>query len=95
MPTYVFKCNVCGEEKVTFARISQLDKLKESMSHCGERMPTVIQGGSNLFERSPFPKEAFDHADYNPKVFRDKYHLLDHCEEVGIRSRLLEDGDVP
>ena len=95
MPTYLFRCQVCGHQDEVFTTMSQFDVLRETKEHCGISMPTVIQGGKGVFDRSSFPTGYFEHAAWDPTKFRDKYHLLDHCEEVGIRSRLLEDGDVP
>ena len=101
MPTYKFQCPVCEEVKTLVCRMTELDEAREKMfcltGFGGHKvkMKLVVQGGGPVFTRSPFPTEAFEHADFNPRVFRDKHHLLDHCEEAGLRSRLLEDGDVP
>lgn len=95
MPTYKFRCISCGNEQSHVHSMKSLDTLKENMVHCGHKMMLVIQAPRAMHLRSPFPSEPFEHADYEPRAFRDKYELLDHCEEAGLKSRLLEDGDVP
>ena len=95
MPTYEFKCVSCGCVKEEIARISELDNLKNTMYHCGKLMGRLISGGRDAFLRSSFYKGEFEHVDYQPRSFRDKYEMLDFCEEAGLRSRYLEDGDIP
>lgn len=95
MPTYEFKCNNCGYIEERIRPISDLDNLKQSMYHCGKLMGRLISGGLNSFLRSSFDKDPFEHVDYEPRAFRDKYEMLDFCEEAGLRSRYLEDGDIP
>lgn len=95
MPIYVFKCPACGKIEEQFSRMLGLEELKQNMICCDDTMVIVIQSMAEIFNRSAFPAEYFEHADYEPRKFRDKHELLDHCEEVGLRSRLLEDGDVP
>lgn len=95
MPTYSFQCGECGIIEDRYSSIKELDNLKSIMYHCDSLMERFITVGRGFFERSPFPPEAFEHADYTPKTFRDKAELKDWCQEIGLNSRLLEDGDVP
>ena len=95
MPTYVFECIKCGERTERVAKIAELDRLKQSMYHCECLMRTVIQAGRGFFSRSPFDKnDIWEHAAPDPMRFKDAAHLKDHCEENGLISRYLEDGDV-
>ena len=73
-----------------------VDGLMEQHSWCcNQSMSSVIYPSRGFFIRNRFSnKDVFEHAAETPMKFKDKYHLQDHCEEVGIRSRLLEDGDV-
>ena len=82
MPTYEFKCSSCGELREEFSTMGALNLLKQRMEHCDEQMNIVVGVGSGFFERSSFPKDYFEHADFEPRKFKDKQHLLDHCEEV-------------
>lgn len=95
MPTYDFRCPECDGVQEAVMPISSLDSHQEICDHCRVVMERIITGGRGFFNRSPFPSEAFEHADFSPRAFRDKVELKDHCEAVGLRSRLLEDGDVP
>lgn len=95
MPTYRFKCSYCGYLEDRFSSISELQAMKENSGCCDMLMQTVIQPNRQILIRSMFDqKDVFEHAAETPMQFRDKYHLEDHCEANGIRSRLLEDGDV-
>ena len=95
MPTYEFICKKCEVIEERDCRVKDLDKLKTIMYHCDNLMERYISCKVDFFERSPFPPEAFEHADYTPKKFRDKQEMKDWCQEIGLTSRLLEDGDVP
>jgi hypothetical protein len=54
-----------------------------------------VIGGQGFLMRSPFEKGVFEHASWEGERFRDKGHMKDFCEEKGLRSAYLEDGDVP
>jgi hypothetical protein len=96
MPTYVFECKECKERQTKVAKMAELDTLKSTMYHCNQLMGTVIQVGLRFFARSPFnSNELWEHASDDPMSFSDKGHLKEHCEENGLISRYLEDGDVP
>jgi len=76
--------------------MSELDLLKSTMYHCDRLMGKVITGGRGFFERSAFDSnEVFEHCGDDPRAFRDKYEMQDHCDKYEVRSKYLEDGDIP
>ena len=95
MPTYTFQCVECGDIVDKVSSMTGLDNLKQSMYCHGKLMGKLITVNSGFFTRSAFPTEVWEHAATTPMAFKDKIHLKDHCDEVGLISRLLEDGDVP
>ena len=95
MPTYVFKCRGCENVQEIYLSIRSLESHRQTCYHCGKQMVQKITGGREFFQRSSFPTEPIENATWEPRTFRDKIELKDHCDAVGLRSRLLEDGDVP
>ena len=96
MPTYIFECKECGETFTEFAKMIELDTLKTVMYHCGQLMGTVIQAGGGFFSRSPFDTESlFEHCSPEPMRFKGKSEMKEYCEENGLISRYIEDGDIP
>ena len=95
MPTYEFKCSVCGYIEERFGQVSDLDAMKEHSFCCTHPMRKLVSIGGDFFFRSPFDsKDVFEHASETPMRFKSAAHLRDHCEQHGIRSRLIEDGDI-
>lgn len=43
MPLYTFKCSSCGEIVEEWAKVAELDELKEQSCSCGGARETVLQ----------------------------------------------------
>lgn len=95
MPTYEYECVDCGSKRDLVCSMAAYGICERVLEHCGKAMRRVISGGQLSFNRSSFEKGPFEHVDTEPRAFRDKVEMKEFCDEAGLRSRYLEDGDIP